>query len=95
MNASTKKAQIAAAARRAMINDIQKQIARVIVSVTGADVEVLVSSSIARGVFVSLFGMPADCDAARTAMDLIPAYRFNDRDIDPDEPKVVDFYHAV
>lgn len=55
-------------------------------------VEVTVSESRARGMFVSVFGMPAAVDAAREVLGLVDTLTFTDRDIDDEDPEVVDFY---
>lgn len=81
--------------RNEAIKMINAQIAAVLAKEVGAAVEVTISESKQRGFFISLFGLPADCDKARAIMDKIQGYGFTDRDTDPDEIEVVDFYAAV
>ena len=69
---------------------IQNSIAATIKTETGYSVEVTVSSSIARGNFVSLCGSVEALDAARSLMS--GAATFSDRDIDPDDTVQIDFY---
>ena len=69
---------------------IQNSIAATIKSTVGHSVEVVVSSSVARGQFVSLCGTIDALDAARALMS--GAAKFTDRDIDPDDTVQVDFY---
>lgn len=72
-------------------HEIQSQLEKTLASM-GAEVEVTIGHSIARGSFVSVFGMPADCDTARGVMSKVGNAKFTDRDIDLDDPEVVDFY---
>ena len=80
---------------RALRQNIQTSIAGALKNETGATVEVTVSSSIARGHFVSLCGTVADLDLARPMMARVANARFTDRDIDPDEDEQIDFYAVV
>lgn len=66
-----------------------------IAALIDADIEVTVSESRARGMFVSVFGMPAAADAARKVLDLVDTLTFTDRDIDDEDPEVVDFYSVA
>jgi hypothetical protein len=72
-------------------HEIQSQIEKTLASM-GAEVEITIGSSIARGDFVSVFGMPRDCDIARGVMSMVGNATFTDRDIDDEDPEVVDFY---
>jgi len=81
-----------------LLKAIDSKIARTLATSAGAAVEVTTQRSNARGFFVSLFGTPAACDAARVVMDQVPGYCFTDRDVDPEDPEdpnVVDFYGFV
>lgn len=56
------------------------------------DVEVTISESRARGPFLSVFGLPKDCDKAREVIEAAGNAPFVDRDVDDEDPEVVDFY---
>tara|TARA_R100000426_G_scaffold68202_1_gene47481 strand:+ start:950 stop:1210 length:261 start_codon:yes stop_codon:yes gene_type:complete len=74
---------------------IETAIATVLFNTTGAVVEVTVSSSSARGQFVSLCGTLDDLDLARPFMGGVANARFDERDIDPDEDEQIDFYSIL
>ena len=75
--------------------DIQTSFADTIKSLIGAEVEVTISESKARGMFVSICADIAALDAVRPVMSKVGNVRFSDRSIDPDDDMQIDFYTVI
>ena len=74
-----------------MLARIRKQLEATVKNETGCDVEIIVAKSIARGVFVCVFGMPADVDRVRALMDATGSLVWTDRETYPEDgPEVAD-----
>ena len=74
-----------------MLARIRKQLEATVKNETGCDVEIIVAKSIARGVFVCVFGMPADVDRVRALMDATGSLVWTDRETYPEDgPEVSD-----